>query len=245
MTNRSAESIDYGFDAPSVMITLIAVGLAGLAAGLFLSLSFAGIAAAAGYLVAAAAIFPLVLGCSMLVYGLVGKRRMRDHMLSLIDWQGDERVLDVGTGRGLLLIGAAGRLRTGRATGIDIWRTEDLSGNALDRARENVRISGVEDRVDLLTEDARRLRFPDASFDVVLSLFCIHNIEGEDEQKAALLEIARVLKPGGRVLIGEWLPIRRYADVFSDAGLRIRSYRSRFAVALAPTWLVDADRPSF
>jgi cyclopropane fatty-acyl-phospholipid synthase-like methyltransferase len=43
--------------------------------------------------------------------------------------RGDETVLDVGYGRGLHLIGAAKRLTTGKAPGVDIWQAEDLSGN--------------------------------------------------------------------------------------------------------------------
>jgi cyclopropane fatty-acyl-phospholipid synthase-like methyltransferase len=50
-------------------------------------------------------------------------------LLDRIEWTGQEEVLDVGCGRGLMLIGAAKRLTTGKATGIDIWQAEDLSGN--------------------------------------------------------------------------------------------------------------------
>ena len=45
----------------------------------------------------------------MLVYSKWGKFRHRDRMLNMIAWRGDEHVLDVGTGRGLLIIGAAKR----------------------------------------------------------------------------------------------------------------------------------------
>jgi cyclopropane fatty-acyl-phospholipid synthase-like methyltransferase len=51
-------------------------------------------------------------------------------------------LLDVGTGRGLLMIGAARRLTSGKAVGIDIWNVEDLSGNALKRTEDNIRAEG-------------------------------------------------------------------------------------------------------
>jgi hypothetical protein len=58
-------------------------------------------------LVAACIYFLLVAG-GMVWYSKVGKLRMRDRVLELILWRGDEMVLDIGCGRGLLLIGAAG-----------------------------------------------------------------------------------------------------------------------------------------
>jgi ubiquinone/menaquinone biosynthesis C-methylase UbiE len=241
---QAGQPARYGFDAPRVMVTLLGMGGALVGAGLVGALLFSGWLFWAAVFIIADGLIPLVLGLAMLAYGLAGKMRMRDRMLAMIDWRGDEQVLDVGTGRGLLLIGAAKRLRSpGRATGIDIWRSEDLSDNTLDALAANVAAEGVEDRVALLTQDARTLQFRDGSFDVVFSLYCIHNIDGEAEQDRALLEIARVLKPGGRALIGEWLPTSRYASVLRNAGLTIRSNHTYFATALGPMWMVDAEKP--
>lgn len=180
--NASSGKAHYGFDAPGVMRGLLGVGLGGVGLGWIATVLADGWLEVAAVTLAVIAGVPLVLGLSMVGYGLIGKHRMRDHMLGLIHWRGDEQVLDIGTGRGLLLIGAAKRLgRGGRATGIDIWRAEDLTDNTLDRLAENVSVEGVENSVALMTEDARKLSFPDASFDVVLSLYCIHNIEDKSE----------------------------------------------------------------
>src|SRR3954468_16529954 len=70
-----------------------------------------------------------VTGLWMLWYSAAGKVRSRERRLDMIRWRGDERVLDVGCGRGLFLIGAAKRLKNGgRAIGIDLWRAGDLTG---------------------------------------------------------------------------------------------------------------------
>jgi trans-aconitate methyltransferase len=59
------------------------------------------------------------MGCFMVYDSKVGKIRERDRLLDLVPWRGTEAVLDLGCGRGLMLIGAARRLTTGRATGLD------------------------------------------------------------------------------------------------------------------------------
>ena len=164
-------------------------------------------------------------------------------MLGMVEWSGDEQVLDIGTGRGFLLNGAAKHLATGRAVGIDIWRAEDLSGNTLENALQNAHSEGVADKIEIRNQDVRKMSFPDASFDVVLSLLCIHNIEDKAEQAAACREIARVLKPGGKALIADYLPTNDYARAFADAGLAVESNRAYFGDALALMWMVVATKP--
>ena len=52
----------------------------------------------------------------MVLYSKFMKFRHRDKMLGMVNWRGDERVLDVGTGAGLLLVRAAKKLNTGKGT---------------------------------------------------------------------------------------------------------------------------------
>jgi SAM-dependent methyltransferase len=152
----------------------------------------------------------------------IGKIRERDTYLDKINWNGHERVLDVGCGLGLFLIGAAKRLKTGRAVGIDLWQAEDLSGNTPAGTLNNATIEGVADKVEVHTGDARKLPFDDASFNVVLSSMALHNIYNADERQTAVREIARVLKSGGRVLILDVRHTNQYAATLRDAGLDAR-----------------------
>jgi SAM-dependent methyltransferase len=236
---------NYGWDAPGIMLGMLAVGGGLVSAGILLAAwkPFA-FSLVFGVVLILLGAVPLILGSAMLQYGLRGKLRTRDAMLSLVAWRGDEVVLDIGTGAGLLMIGAAKRLtRGGRAVGIDIWSAKDLSDNSAESTHRNIAIEGVAACTEIRTEDTTSLSFPDATFDVALSLLCLHNIEPKTRQAVACQEIARVLKPGGRVVIGDYVPTHAYARALRDAGLDVRRSSSAFGVAGALMWLVVADKP--
>lgn len=95
--DRTIKRADYGIDAPGVVRGLFIVGILLLIASILsIWLMLVGLAC-------------LIFGSSMLWSSKVGKFRMRDRLIDSIEWQGDEKVLDVGCGHGLLLIAAAKR----------------------------------------------------------------------------------------------------------------------------------------
>jgi ubiquinone/menaquinone biosynthesis C-methylase UbiE len=174
-----------------------------------------------------------------------GKIRERERLLDRLRWSGGERVLDVGCGRGLMLVGAAKRLTTGSATGIDIWQSEDLSGNRPEAPLENAKREGVADRVAVETADMRKLPFPDASFDVVVSSAAIHNLYDAADRRKAIAEIARVLKPGGRAVVDDIRHGREYAAAFAAAGCpRAESVGSRVGTAFLTLVTMGSLRPT-
>jgi len=126
---------------------------------------------------------------------------IRKQIFDSLALRGDEKVLDVGCGSGILLNGAAMRLTTGKATGIDIWAPHSGGGN-LELLWKNARAEGVADRIEFKEADARKMPFEDASFDVVMSSGALHHISHNfDDHERAVREMVRVLRPGGRIVI--------------------------------------------
>ena len=233
----------YGVDAPGVIRGLIGGGLAGTAAG-WATNRYGGspLISVLGAIVGIGAIVPTVLGASMIAYAAGGKRRLRDWMLNRIVWRGDETVLDVGAGRGLMAVGAAKRVPKGRVIAVDIWRDEDLSNNGAAGLIANAQAEHVADRIEIRDEDARKIDLPDASIDVIVSVLCIHNIEPASERARALDEIVRLLKPGGRALIADYTATGRYARHFDAAGLEVFGPVSVVRVALSSMTVVEARK---
>ena len=177
-----------------------------------------------------------------------GKLSVWRELLDELGLRGDEHVLDIGCGRGAVLISAAHRLPRGRATGADIWRLRDQTGNTLGAARRNAVAEGVSERVELVDADARDLPFPPESFDVVLSSLTLSNIRGSEERARALREAVRVLRPGGPMRIVDD-HAERYAPVLQGAGcvaveVRHLDWRTSFGLPGHHMTLVSARKPS-
>jgi len=235
----------YGIDAPGVLATLLLIGVLGEVLGLVAPpLMIGSVTIVFGVSMQIAGGIFLLEGALMLFYVKWGKLRHRDRMLAQIPFAGSEQVLDVGTGRGLLLIGAAKRLTSGRAVGIDIWSAKDLSGNAPERTRANIALEGVGGKVELRSEDACQMSFPDGSFDVVVSNLCIHNIPKQAGRDQACREIARVVRPGGMAVISDYKLTGKYAAVFSGIGFAVEFRGPFWCDTFPPLKMFVARKPS-
>ena len=207
---------DYGIDSPRIVR-----GLGVVIAGSLLATVVAGIVDAVTVMAIAFAVALLVsmAGLVLVRSSRVHKIRERVRLVDRLGLKGDERVLDVGCGRGLLLIEVARRLgEGGRAIGIDLWPTADL----LDETSivfDNAAIEEADERLDVANADVRALPFADGLFDAVVSGLALHHIEGFDSRVHACREIARVLAPHGRVVLIDRHHTRTYVDALPHVQL--------------------------
>jgi len=210
---------DYGLDAPNLVRLFLIGGLLLLAVGLALVLLATDWLTAVGSIAFTFGVIFTIEGLLMIWSSRFGKLRARDRLLDGLGLTAQENLLDVGCGRGLLLIGAARRLPNGRAVGVDLWSQVDLADNRASATLANAAAEGVAERVEVHEGDMRKLPFADASFDAVAASLSIHNIYSVEGRREAILEIVRVLKPAGRVALMDIRHVREYAAGLLGAGM--------------------------
>ncbi len=152
-----------------------------------------------------------------LVFGAVFERGRQAAIIAAERIGG--RILEVGVGTGISLPDYA---RTSRIVGVD------LSEPMLRKAQERVVEFGLSNVEALSVMDAERLAFPDDSFDVVVAQYVVTTVPNPE---ATLDEFARVLKPGGEIVL--------VSRVGAEAGLR-RAFEHWFAPMARPLgWRTD------
>jgi phosphatidylethanolamine/phosphatidyl-N-methylethanolamine N-methyltransferase len=141
------------------------------------------------------------------------------------------RILEVGIGTGISLPYYS---RNSRLCGVDI--SEPMLGKALQRVAD-LGLTNVE---GLWVMDAERLNFPDAAFDVVVAQYVITTVANPE---AALDEFARVLKPGGEIVlvsrVGAEAGLRRALERWFAPAARKLGWRTEFSFERYAHW---ADR---
>ncbi len=146
----------------------------------------------------------------------------------------DARVLEIGAGTGRFTIPALERGVTMTAA--------DINQSLLTSLREKVKARGFESRCEIREADIFNLDFPDESFDLVFSLHVIPRFTSLDDQRAALCEVTRVIRPGGMLLFnyrgsrsfinllyqGHATPPAEVARSLAEGGMRIVQKRGKW-----------------
>jgi len=136
-------------------------------------------------------------------------RAWKAFAISIARPRAGERMLDIATGSGDLALALCRKVMPGG----EVWIT-DINRRMLERGRDRLLDRGLP--LSAVQCDAERLPFPAAHFDCVTVGFGLRNMTRKD---AALAEMARVLKPGGRLVVLEfsrvWKPLERAYDWYS------------------------------
>lgn len=237
---------NYGIDAPAVPVVLGSIGILLLIPGALLTWIIPILLP--GIILLIYSIFMLLCAAGYMYSTRRGKFQVWAEILEQLHLRGDEQVLDLGCGRGAVLLMVANLLPGGQASGVDLWKTVDQSGNALATTQQNAELEGVTERIALYTADMQHLPFAENSFDLLLSSLAIHNIPSAEGREKALTEATRVLKPGGRLVIVDVFHAQSYAHFLQKLGQSDVVYRRLdWRLWYGPPWiaakLVTARKP--
>ena len=238
----SKQKPDYGLDAPPVIYVMFVLGLAAVIIGFVLVWTSSRHVSLA-YAVQIFGVLCVILAALMFASSRFGKFRARDRLLERLELRGDETVLDVGCGHGLLLIAAAKMLPRGHAVGIDIW-SRDQSDNSRESTLRNAALEGVAQRVTVRDGDMRKMPFADRSFDATVAHFAIHNVRSREGRREAIREIVRTLNQGGQVAISDVFSLDLYADEFRKSDMIDVKISDLSFWTFPPARTVTARKPS-
>ncbi len=152
------------------------------------------------------------------------EHQFRGDILRVAQLQPGETVLDVGCGTGSLLIEAARQMGSGeRMHGVE--PSPEMLAHARRKAKPFIAES------NLVQGSGDHIPFPDVSFDVVFCTMVLHHLPAA-MQVAAIGEMCRVVRPGGRMIIVDLQPPRTLAAKLSPVNL----FHRFFTKATAPDW---------
>ncbi len=149
-------------------------------------------------------------------YWLFGKsdgelqKRLCTTLLDKLEWDGQGKALDIGTGSGRVAIYLARRYQSAHVVGIDYWGNPWTYSKSI--CDKNAEIEGVADRVSFQRASAVDLPFEDGEYDLVISNFVFHSVRVVD--KISLIkEALRVVKKGGAFAFQDLFNKQFYGDI--------------------------------
>lgn len=249
MQQENKLKADYGQDVPGLVRDKILRGAILAVLGVFMRRWAKSRQSTTKRLISLLGLATLIMSMSSVLEGLalilgsrVGKMWIRDSLLDGLHLYGNETVLDVGCGHGVLLIGAAKRLPQGKAVGIDRWSQVDQGSNSRAATLNNAQVEGVADRVEVYDGDMRELPFTNGSFDAVIASVAIHNIESREGRQQAVSEIVRVLKPGGKIALMDIFCIDEYLETLQANDMQAVQVSGRNFWYYPPARIVTASK---
>lgn len=179
--------------------TLWLLGLTSLALGFLATLHFPAalriLSGILGLTVFASFLYPLY---SYFMFSPLGgdmQDDLYDLILDHLEKNSSGKVIDIGTGNGILAIKAALRYPAVEVIGVDFWGKDWEYSKSV--SEQNALLANVAERVQFRKGNAAALKFPDGSFDAVVSNLTFHEVKMVVHKTDVLREALRLLKPGG------------------------------------------------
>jgi arsenite methyltransferase len=197
--------VGWGVDDPILILGLVAAGMVGILAGFMLGYYGRGLGTEAvqGALISGAAVGLCLIGLALALYfnSSVTKFRQALVVVRNIPFGGDETILDVGCGRGAFSVLVAQEVRSGLVIGVDVWNPWHVTGNSPQSLLANADRKGVRKVVSPVKSVGISLPFPDSRFDIVASCLGLQHVGNAAEFDAAITQMVRVLREGGRLAV--------------------------------------------
>lgn len=163
------------------------------------------------------------------------KKAVQNVVLARLPWDGRGRVLDIGTGSGLLATGLALKFPDAKVVGCDTW-AGGFMGLTRSLCERNAVAEGVADRVHFEEGNACHLPYADEEFDAVVSKDVFHAVQEQKDKLALFREALRVLRPGGAFAFEDPFGIKL---IYRDLDGLIATLRADGLASLEFVWLDD------
>ncbi len=150
------------------------------------------------------------------------------------------RILDIGSGNGVLTVMLAQQNPEAEVTGMDYWGNDwEYSKNVCEK---NAEIGQVESRVHFQKGDAAKLEFENNTFDAIVSNLTFHEVRSVEDKRDVVLEALRVVKPTGKFVFvdyfyetkyyGDPLDFEEYLRSMKFAKLEYRQIKEMMAIPI-------------
>lgn len=198
------------------------------------------------------AIMVLVLVLCGLKYmhtSIIGKYRIMKSIVNSIHLKKDSKILDAGCGHGAFMLQFNRQAANiSEIIGIDIWSNKDQGSNSIAATQKIMENSNLADKVKLKTANILDMPFNDNEFDLIVSSLVLHNIKPFEKRKVALVNIARVQKQKGQLVIMDiGYETSKYVRILKDLGyqnvnIANTGYNGWWGTPMVPTFVITATK---
>ena len=136
---------------------------------------------------------------------------------------GNDYIMDACAGSGRTTLALSKIMKEGRIVCYDRYDASYIANGGMELLEKNLKIAGIEDKVEIVKGDITKIDIEDNTFDSVISTYGLDHIPYED-QRNAINEIFRIIKPKGKLLVEIFVP---NIYTFLVGGLFIFKFTSR------------------